>query len=134
MIINDSRFPYKWHSMLIWAFIVIIKGILIALSCRSYYMHLIKHYCFHTNGLTIISFKMVNSLCKRDLKWLNLSCESRGGNSCSRVKFVLCRVMSIWLYVDSNPTCLVNMSIIFNPNMTCILNRSIQHNTFNSFN
>ena len=58
MIVNDSR--YKWHSMLIWAFIVIIKGILIALSRRSYYMHLIKHYCFHTIDLTLISGKFQN--------------------------------------------------------------------------
>ena len=44
---------------------------------------------------------------------------SRGGHSCSCV--MLTREYSI-IWVKTNPTCLLNGSISFNPNMTYLLN------------
>ena len=60
----------------------------------------------------------------------------KGDNSYSRVGFVSCQVISIRLaiWLDSNLTCLVNMSRILDPNTICLLNKSTQHNTFNPFN
>ena len=38
------------------------------------------------------------------------------------------------IQVDPNPTCLVNVLEILNPNTTYLLNKSTQLDTFNSFN
>ena len=38
------------------------------------------------------------------------------------------------IWIDLNPTCLINMSKIHNPNTTCLLNKSTRYDTFNPFN